>query len=449
MRYFSRSEKTIEAMLSVIGKGSIDELFSSINPNDRLKRDLALPLGVDELTLKKELKPLSIPCSFTSFLGAGATEHFVPEWVSEQLRRAEWYTSYTPYQPEVSQGTLQALFEFQTMVASLFGLPIANASMYDGATAMVEAVLMAHRLNKKPHVAIASTVHPEYREVLKTYLQFLPLTLHELPYNPQTGTLDPAELESFIKKNDCSTVIVQSPNFFGQLENQHELFNIAASNEVLSISVTTDLSALAAINPPGSIGADIAVGDGLGLLGGLSMGGPGVGLFAIKEAYLRQMPGRIVGKTVDENNQPGFVLTLSTREQHIRREKATSNICTNHSLMALALTMTLSAYGKNGFFDLGQRNIKKTLFFREKLAHHGIKTAFNGPHYNETVVAFDNATSVQKALRMAKDHHIIAGFPLASCFPELDRHLLVSTTELVSDQDIETLCDIFSKAFAS
>lgn len=335
------------------------------------------------------------------------------------------------------------------MVASLFALPIANASMYDGATAMVEAVLMAHRLNKKPHVAIASTVHPEYREVLKTYLQFLPLTLHELPYNPKTGTTDPTELESFIRKNDCGSVIVQSPNFFGQLEDQHELFKIASSHEVLSISVTTDLSALSIINPPGNLGADIAVGDGLGLLGGLSMGGPGVGLFAIKDAYLRQMPGRIVGKTVDEHNQPGFVLTLSTREQHIRREKATSNICTNHSLMALALTMTLSAYGKNGFLDLGQRNLKKTLFFRNKLEQHGIKAAFNGPYYNETLVDLVNATTLQKALQMAKDHHIIAGFPLGSCFPELNRHLLVSTTELVSDQDIETLCDIFSKALAS
>jgi glycine dehydrogenase subunit 1 len=447
MRYFAQSPQSIEEMLAVINKPTINELFNSIPTADRLNRPLALPPPLDERSLKHELGAWLAPCELVSFLGGGATAHFIPEWVSQQLLRAEWYTSYTPYQPEVSQGTLQALFEFQTMVSALLGLPVANASMYDGATALVEALLMAHRINQRRKVVVASTVHPEYRAVLKTYLDFFGIEVIELGFNAE-GVSDLQELSSVLENSgsDIAAVAVQSPNFFGQLEPTREIFALAKKSQALSVACTTDISALALISSPGQLGADIAVGEGLGLCGPVSMGGPGVGLFAAQKMYLRQMPGRLVGKTTDKTGQPGYVLTLSTREQHIRREKATSNICTNHSLMALGLTMTLCAYGKTGFLKLAQRNLQKTMYFRRLAQKNGLKIPFAGPHYNETVVEFNSAAHMRDCLARARQQKILAGIKLETFYPKLSRHLLLATSELVTDHHIEQLADIFKGA---
>lgn len=407
-------------MLQTIGKSNLESLFDSIPKSNRLNRPLELPKALPEIELKALLNKLAGSPPKQSFLGAGACSHFVPELVSQLLLRGEWLTAYTPYQPEVSQGTLQAIFEFQTMTASLFGLEIANASMYDGATALAEACLMACRLRPSTQkVFIPKVVHPEYLEVCETILGAARVSI----------TQDPAE--------KVAGVVYQSPNFFGQLEDQTRIIQQAHAQNALAIAVCTDPVALGAIQSPGSLGADIAVGEGIGLCGHLSLGAPGVGLFATKKEFLRQMPGRLCGQTVDSKGQRGFVLTLSTREQHIRREKATSNICTNHNLMALAFTMTLSLYGKSGFKELAFQNIKKTIYFRQQAQKAGLKLLFDGPHFNETVLKLtDTQINTVKAL---EQQDIFAGVFLDRWHPKYSNCLLVSTTELHSQEAIDSL----------
>lgn len=430
-------------MLKAVNKTSLDELFSSLPAHARFGRELDLPKKLDELRLKRELSPFSTPLGFKSFLGAGATEHFVPEWVSQQLLRAEWYTSYTPYQPEASQGTLQAIFEFQSMVASLLGLEVANASMYDGATALVEALLMAIRTKAKKTVVLSSAIHPEYRETVRTYLLAADFRVVEVGFD-KSGLTKHDDLLALLTevKSDLAAVAIQSPNFFGRIEETAAVAKLAHEHDALLVGATTDLSSCSLLSSFGRNGADIAVGEGLGLVGGISLGGPGVGMFACRRSLLRQMPGRLVGKTSDKSDRVGYVLTLSTREQHIRREKATSNICTNHNLMALAFSMTMSAYGKQGLRNLGQVNIKKAIFLRHCLAKLGVKIAFLGPHYNETVIDLGDPSLLEKRLATARQHNIIAGVPLAKFYPELDGRLLIATTELHEDDDIKMLADI-------
>ncbi|HXW60246.1 MAG TPA: aminomethyl-transferring glycine dehydrogenase subunit GcvPA, partial [Myxococcota bacterium] len=355
------------------------------------------------LRLKQKLMHLSLPLNLVNFLGAGATEHFVPEWVSQQLLRAEWYTSYTPYQPELSQGTLQAIFEFQSMVASLFGLNVANASLYDGATALVEAVLMATRLTGKKTVLIASSIHPEYRETLRTYLSYTHIKLKELSFN-NDGTVDQNELLTLAKEfgKDLAAIALSSPNFFGVIDAVKPCATIAHEHNALLIALTTDMSSCALLKSFGHDGADIAVGEGLSFLPGINCGGPGVGLMAAKKEFVRQMPGRLVGLTRDAHKNPCYVLTLSGREQHIRREKATSNICTNHNLMALAFAMSMAAYGRSGLKRLSLINLKKTLYFRQCLHHLGMNIAFFAPHYNETVINFGSEELLDKRLKQAR-----------------------------------------------
>lgn len=441
MRYFAHTKASVDAMLKHINKNSLGELFSSIPNQARLKNPLALPKPMDELALKRELAPFFWPSDYISFLGAGATEHFVPEWASQQLLRAEWYTSYTPYQPEASQGTLQAIFEFQSMVASLFGLEVANASMYDGATALVEALLMAIRSQGKRTVIISSTIHPEYRETIRTYFGAAQLPYIEIGFD-DSGHTNIEELTLAIKDShgDVAAIAVQSPNFFGRLEDIKKLAHLAHAENALLVGVITDMSCAGLVSSLGYQGADIAVGEGLGLLGGLSLGGPGVGLFACRRSLLRQMPGRLAGKTTDKNGRTGYVLTLSTREQHIRREKATSNICTNHNLMALAFSMTMAAYGRIGLAKLATTNVKKTLYLRRCLKQHGLEVAFKGPHYNETVINLGSVA--QRRIAKAEQQHILAGLSLKKFYPTLDGYLLISTTELHQDHHIEELCKI-------
>lgn len=445
MRYFAHTPSTVDVMLKTINKASIEDLFSSIPSRARLHSALDLPKKLDEFRLKQELQKFSAPLGFKSFLGAGATEHFVPEWVSQQLMRAEWYTSYTPYQPEASQGTLQAIFEFQSMVASLFGLPVANASMYDGATALVEALLMAIRSTQKKTVVLIKTIHPEYRETARTYLPLANFRVIEVGYL-HDGSVNLLELATKVEdvKNDLAAIAIQSPNFFGRLEPTKEIAKLAHDNDALLISATTDISANAIMATAGKNGADIAIGEGLSFVGGINFGGPGVGLFACRSDLLRQMPGRLVGQTTDKHGQKGYVLTLSTREQHIRREKATSNICTNHNLMAIAFSMALSAYGKTGLYALANTNVKKTIYFRRCLKEFGLSPAFNGPHYNETVVNLGEQATLEQRFSVAQKLKFIAGVPLSKFYPELAGHLLISTTELHNDEDIMVLAKILA-----
>src|SRR3989338_980866 len=420
MRYLSHTSDDISSMLEVIGKPDIESLFDSIPAENRLKRPLDIPDALSEIELKALLQEYAGQSPKLSFLGAGACPHFSPELVSQLLLRGEWLTAYTPYQPEVSQGTLQAIFEFQTIIASLFGLEIANASMYDGATALAEACLMACRLRPGiQRVLIPKNIHPEYRQVCQTFLSAAHIEI--------TENLD----------KPVAAIIYQNPDFFGRLTDQAEIINRAHQHNALAIAVCTDLVALGAISSPGSLGADIAVGEGIGLCGHLSLGAPGVGLFATKKEFLRQMPGRLCGQTVDSKGQRGFVLTLSTREQHIRREKATSNICTNNNFIPLAFTITLSLYGKSGFKELAYHNIKKTLYFREKAKLAGLEIVFEGAHFNETVFRL---TSPQvSALLELEKQDIFAGVFLERWYPEYPNCLLVAVTEMHTEHQIDNL----------
>lgn len=448
MRYCEHSASSIETMLKVTNKKSLSDLFSSIPSQLRLKHPLNVPEALDEQSLKRLLVPLAMPTKLTSFLGAGATAHFVPEWVSQQLMRAEWYTSYTPYQPELSQGTLQAIFEFQSIVSSLMGLEVANASLYDGATALVEALLMAVRIKNKKTVLLSTAIHPEYREVVRTYLSLADIQVLEASFTTDGSTdLHETKNKAHDVYADLAAIAVQSPNFFGIVEDIQAFSKLAHDYRAFLIGIQTDMSASALLSSMGKLGTDIAVGEGLGFLPGLNLGGPGVGLMATHRSLVRQMPGRLVGYTEDANNNPGYVLTLSTREQHIRREKATSNICTNHNLMALAFAMSMVAYGSMGLRTLALINLKKTLFFRECLRKHGKGVAFSGPHYNESVLAFKTPEVLERCLREARRQQIIAGLKLSCFYPSLDRHLLVCTTELIEDKSIKLLADILGSNY--
>ena len=368
MRYLPHTPDDISNMLSTIGAPSVDALFDSIPKDQQLGRPLNFGAGWTEPELQRELKKRAGQAPHLSFLGAGVTPHFVPVIVGQLLLRSEWYTAYTPYQPEMAQGTLQAIFEFQTLTADLYGCEIANASMYDGATAMMEAVLMAKRVKRKgTKVFVSSAVHPEYRQVLNTYLVSMDLEVIEVDFDA-SGLTSSESLQKQIETygDDSLAFVYQTPNFLGQVESQKDLIATAKEKDLMVIAVNTEPAALGAIQSPGKAGADIVVGEGIGFCGHTSLGAPGVGLFATKQKYVRQMPGRLCGLSVDANGKRGFVLTLSTREQHIRRDKATSNICSNHGLMALAFSMALTSYGKTGFQTLAKQNISRCRTFQSK-----------------------------------------------------------------------------------
>lgn len=425
MRYLAHTLKDIEEMLQAIGKPDLDALFDSIPKAIQLQRPLNIPKGASELELKQTLLQRAPVSAEKNFRGAGATAHFVPEIVSQLLLRSEWYTAYTPYQPEASQGTLQAIFEFQTLVCELLGCEIANASMYDGATAFAEALLMALRLKPASRcVLVSKGIHPEYRATAHTYLQAGGFEMIEVDLG-QDGHTQLATLENKIAACKPAAIAYQTPNFLGQLENQNALITLAHQHQALAVAVNTDPIAFAVMTPPGQLGADVVVSEGLGLLGHLHLGGPGVGLFGTRQQFLRQMPGRLCGQTVDEDGKRGFVLTLSTREQHIRREKATSNICTNHGLMALAFSITLSLYGKTGLRQLAMRNLGNTDFFRKQCIENGVELLFKGPHFNETAV-----------VRNQQDLPVVS---LAPFYKEYAQAALVCTTEMHTQEDISAL----------
>lgn len=434
MRYLPKSPTEREEMLAAIGVKSIDELFSSIPEAYRLKEPLQLPgpMSEPEVIQYFQARASENSAGYTSFLGAGIYSHLRSVVTDTILQRGEFLTSYTPYQAEISQGTLQAIFEFQTLMCQLTGQEVANASMYDGSTATTEAVLMAERVTGRQRVLVARSVHPEYRDVLRTYAKNSGLHVDEVPFTA-AGTIDRKALKTGLKDDVCA-VVVQSPNFFGAIEGLSEVAEAArAAGALLVVAITEGLS-LGLLKPPRE--ADIVAMEGQSFGLAPSYGGPFVGVIASREKYVRQMPGRLAGQTTDQEGRRGFVLTLATREQHIRREKATSNICTNQALCALAATVHLSLLGKEGIREMAEQNVAKAQFaLRELEKIPGVRRSFSAPFFNEFAVELPRSVKIVNAALLKSK--IIGPYVMGTAYPELTKHALVCVTEMISRSEIE------------
>ena len=434
MRYLPHTPEDISQMLAVLGLDRLDALFSMIPESCRRTEEMNLPEPATEWDLSEQMGAIAgtvaVRPEYKLFMGAGSYDHHIPASVSSLLSRSEFVTSYTPYQPEMSQGTLQAIFEYQTLISRLLGMEVANASIYDGATALAEALLMTVRITRKNRIAISSAVHPLYRRVVETYLRPTGYEIVELPIT-ENGTTD---LSSLDRIDGLAGVAVQSPNFFGCIENLEVAADLTHKNGSLFIAAFTEPMAYGLLKSPGSQGADIACGEGQSLGIPRSFGGPGLGVFAGKLKYVRNMPGRLVGETVDVDGKRGFVLTLSTREQHIRREKATSNICTNNSLCALAAAMYMASTGGTGLKNLARLNYDKSEYLKAALKAAGFDIPFAGPHFNEFVVKYPSGTYPRLL-----EKKIIAGLPLEPYYPELSAHFLLCVTETTSKEEIDNL----------
>jgi glycine dehydrogenase subunit 1 len=433
-------------MLSAVGVKTIEELFHSIPEKYRLKKPLDLPGPMSEHEVVQYFSERAKENSngYTSFLGAGIYNHLRSVITDTILQRGEFLTSYTPYQAEITQGTLQAIFEFQTLMCQLTGQEVANASMYDGSTATTEAVLMAERLTGRGRVLVARSVHPEYREVLRTYAKNSGLHVEEFGYTA-AGTADEKALSGLLK-NDVCAVVVQSPNFFGVIETLKPLADASHSHGALLVGVVAEGVSLGAVKPPSE--ADIVAMEAQSFGLAPSYGGPYAGVVASKDKFVRQMPGRLVGQTVDQEGRRGFVLTLATREQHIRREKATSNICTNQALCALAATVHLTLLGKEGLREMAEQNIAKAQFALAELEKiPGVKRAFSGPSFNEFAVEFPKPARLVNA-ELLKEK-IVGPFVLGTPYPELTKKALVCVTETTTRGEIERLVAGVRKALAA
>ena len=449
MRYLPQTEHDIKYMLKTIGVDSVEDLFRGVPDELILKEPLNLPPALSEPELRREMLRLAGPTPGPTFLGAGAYPHSVPAAVEQLLLRSELYTAYTPYQPEVSQGTLQTMFEFQTMVCELLGLDVANASLYDCASSTAEAVLMALRIaRKRGKVVLCQTVHPEYRETTETFARTAADEIITVPYNAETGQTDLIALEK--AADNAAAIVMQSPNFFGLMEDGRAIAKIAQEKGALLISAVPEILALGLYESPGAYGADISTSEGLGYGVGVQVGGPACGLFAAKQQFLRQLPGRIVGETVDSEGHRGYVLTLSTREQHIRREKATSNICTNQGLLALGFAMHLALLGKQGFVRNARQNMARALRIKARLAEIGITPKYEGAHFNELAYKIPNMSAAELQSRVLEEDNVVAGLPVGDFYgPEFDDTLLLCTTEVHSPEDIERLLSAIEKVVKS
>jgi glycine dehydrogenase subunit 1 len=445
MRYLPKSPSERQEMLAAIGVHSAEDLFSSIPSRFRLKELLNLPGPLSEMEIIDFFKARGAENSvgYTSFLGAGVYNHLRSVVTDAIIQRGEFLTSYTPYQAEISQGTLQAIFEFQTLMCQLTGQEVANASMYDGSTALTEAVLMADRITGRRRVVMARSVHPEYRQVLATYARNLNIEIIEAGFT-ETGQIDLAKVKELVH-DDTSCVVVQSPNFFGVIEPLEQIAQIAHAKESLAVVAITEAVSLGALKPPTA--ADIVAMEGQSFGLAPSYGGPFVGVIATREKFVRQMPGRLAGQTTDNSGRRGFCLTLATREQHIRREKATSNICTNQALCALAATVHLCLLGKEGLKELAAQNIAKARFAAAELAKvPGVKLAFTGPTFNEFVIELPRSVKIVNAsLRRDK---IIGPYALGTFYPELTKRGLVCVTETTTRAQIENLAAALKRALA-
>ena len=437
MRYLPHTSEDIAEMLQVVGAESLDALFTTIPEACRRKTNLELPEAVTEWELNDIMgslaKSMAVFPEYKVFLGAGSYEHHIPASVTYLLGRSEFSTAYTPYQPEISQGTLQAIFEYQTLVAALLGMDIANASLYDGASALAEALLMAARVSQRKKVAVSGLINPLYRRVVRTYLEPAGFEILELPYSADGRT----DLSSLGNLENLAAIAIQSPNYFGCIEDLGAIGNITRDTKTLFVACFTEPLAYGLYKSPGSQGADIACGEGQSFGIPQSYGGPGLGMFACLKPYMRNMPGRLIGQTVDQEGKRGFVLTLATREQHIRREKATSNICSNSGLCAITSAMYMASLGGTGLRELAKLNYDKTEYLKRELNKAGFKIPFASPTFNEFVVEFpaDFEATYQRLL----DQKVVAGLPLAPDYAELANHYLLCVTETKSKEDLDTL----------
>jgi glycine dehydrogenase subunit 1 len=445
MRYLPKSPAERQQMLAEIGAASIDELFAMIPAEYRLDRDLAVPRAHAESEIIDYFRAAGAKnaTDYASFLGAGAYRHYRPVIIDSLIQRGEFLTSYTPYQAEISQGTLQAIFEFQTMIAELTGMDVANASMYDGSTGAAEAVRMAMRITRRDKAVVAATVHPEYREVMATYARHQELPTELVGYDRATGRVDMAALDAALTE-ETAAVLVQSPNFFGVVEDIPAIAALVHAKGALLIVSIAEAVSLGVVRPP--VEADIVSMEAQSFGVALSYGGPFCGVLACKEQYVRQMPGRLVGQTVDSNGNRGFVLTLSTREQHIRREKATSNICTNQALVALMATIFLAVYGKEGIRELAAHNLAKADYTAKTLGSQpGAKLLFTGaPRFHEFVLETEEAPAAWSQRLM--DKKIVGGIALSRWYPELGNATLWCATEMVTRENIDTAAKVLAAA---
>jgi len=437
--YIPNTEEDQKEMLKEIGAESIEALFCAIPQNLRLKTDLNLPSSLSEMELVKKMRELSEKNAhldeYVSFLGAGSYDHFIPALVDHLSGRSEFYTSYTPYQAEASQGILQATYEYQSLICQLFQMDVCNASLYEGATALAEAVILAHKINHRKKVLVVKSVHPESRQVLTTYIEkTLGLSVIEIDY--QNGVTDLTKLEEKISK-DTSCVIVQNPNFFGCLEKVKKIEEITHQAGSLYI-VSVDPISLGLLIAPGEYKADIAVGEGQVLGNELNFGGPYLGIFTCKREFLRKIPGRIVGETTDKEGRRGFVLTLQTREQHIRRERATSNICTNQALNALRSAIYLSTLGEKGLAKVAEFCLQKAHYAARRIYQiPGFEPTFTSPFFKEFAVRCPIPPN--KINKLLWDNKILGGFELRRLYPQLENSLLFCVTERRTKGDIDRL----------
>ena len=450
MRFMPHTETDIAAMLETVGAKHLDDLIAHVPAALRASATINLDPGRAESDVVNEISALAArsrgTSGFASFLGAGYYRHYVPAAVRAVIARAEFATSYTPYQAEASQGTTQAIFEFQTLITQLTGLEVANASMYDGASAAAEAVLMARRLMPaRSIVALSRALWPEYRATIRTYLSALGgIEIVEVPFDETTGATSAIALEQ-VANDRLLCTMTGYPNAFGIIEPLGTIAEITHRAGGIAISATAEGIALGLLRAPGELGVDIAVGEGQSFGMPLQFGGPGVGFMAARMTHLRQMPGRLVGKTRDRDGRRAFCLTLATREQHIRRERATSNICTNHSLCALAATVYLSLLGRNGLRDLAEQNVELAHRAAEVLEAAGIKRRFSGPFFNEFVVRVANPS---RALQAAERKQILAGTTFSNSYPNLADALLVSVTEMNRSEEFGRLAAAIADANA-
>ncbi len=447
MRYIPNTEADRQAMLEAMGLTSIDELFSTIPRHLHLARPLDVPAALSEQEMLRHMRTLASRNAdvdeYAVFLGAGAYNHFTPSIVPVLTSRGEFMTAYTPYQPEMAQGTLQAVYEYQTLICQLTDLEVSNASLYDGSTGVAEAVLMARRLTQRDEVLISEAVHPEYRSVLRTYLQNLGMQVHELAVDDAGQTPLSRVGGRLSKQTAC--VVVQSPNFFGVVEDLSGFADAIHAEQALFIEVISEPVSLGLLKPPGAWGADIAVGEGQAFGNALSFGGPYLGFFATRDQYVRQMPGRLAGETVDTEGRRGYVLTLSTREQHIRREKATSNICTNEGLCALAATIYLCTLGKAGLRQLATLNLQRATYARQQLATiPGCRLVFSGPTFNEFVL--ETPKPARDLIARLSAQCLLPGVDLGRFYPERSHQLLICVTEMNTREDIDRLCSALASA---
>lgn len=443
MKYSPHTDKDKKEMLGAIGASSPEDLFDAVPKEFRLQK-LDLPEGLSELELKKLMLEKSGKNYSTqkldSFLGGGAYEHYIPQAVESLISRGEFLTAYTPYQAEASQGTLQAIYEYQSLICELTGMDVANASMYDGASALAEAVILAVRETGRNRVIFSSSLHPEYRQVIKTYLEGYKIEFVEIPH--AGGLFDETALKK--EANDSTAcVIVQNPNFFGCIEKADKIESICHSCGALLIACVNPVS-LGLLKAPGEYNADIAVGEGQPLGIPMSFGGPYLGFFAVKEKHMRKMPGRVAGMTKDIEGKRGFVLTMQAREQHIRREKATSNICSNEGLMALAACVHLSLLGKEGIKEVARQNVLKSHYLKDKILKlSGFELMFDAPFFNEFVVKCGKETD--KITGDLLKHGMIGGLPLGRFRADMKNCMLICVTETKSKDDLDRFAELLGK----